>query len=82
MPLEDDPGDIGAADAVGGKLGVGAGIHPPVITGGPLPGSDRAEDAAEVPDHPGQAEIENGVDSGETLRSAFGTLPTLCLGQV
>ena len=36
MPLEDDPGDIGATDAVGGKLGIGAGVHPPEIIRRPL----------------------------------------------
>ena len=54
MPLEDDPGDIGAANAVGGKLGIGAGIHPLEIIGRPLRGGDRAEDAADVPGRHGR----------------------------
>ena len=75
MLLEDDPGDLGAGDAVGGKLGVGAGIHPPEVTGRPLPGRHRADDAADVPDRRGQGAIENRADSGETRRSASGTKP-------
>jgi len=65
VPLEDDPGDIGAADAVGGKLGIGAGIDPLEIIGRPLRGGDRAEDAPDVPDYPDQADTKNGVGNGE-----------------
>ena len=70
MSLEDDPGDLGAADAVGGKLGIGAGIQPPVITGGALPGGDRADDAADAPaDGPKcRAEAEPGHRAGEAQR--------------
>ena len=53
MPLEDDPGDISAADAVGGKPGISAGIDPLEIIGPPLRGGDGAEDASEVPDRRG-----------------------------
>ena len=70
MPYENDPGQVGAADAVGGKLGIGAGIHPLEIIGRPLRGGDRAEDAPDVPakgtDCPDQADTKNGVGNGET----------------
>ncbi len=66
MPLEDDPGDIGAADAVGGKLGVGAGIHPLEIIGRPMRGGDGAEDVADVPDRRGQGDTENCARNRET----------------
>ncbi len=70
MALEDDPGDIGAGDAVGGKPGIGAGIDAPEIIGRPLRGGDRAEDADDVPakgaDCPDQVETDNGAGNGET----------------
>ena len=69
VPLEHDPGDVGAADTVGGKLGIGAGIDPLEIIGRPLRGGDRAEEAADVVadglERPDQAEIENRA--GEAL---------------
>ena len=66
MPFEDDPGDLGAGDAAGGKLGIGAGIDAPEVIGRLLRGGDGAEDATNVPDRRGRGEIENRADSGET----------------
>ena len=66
MPFEDDPGDLGAADAFGGKLGISAGIDPLEIIGPLLRGGDGAEDASEVPDRRDQGEIEQGTGNRET----------------
>ncbi len=66
MPLEDDPSDIDAAEAVGGKPGIGAGIDPLEIIGRPLRGGDRAEEAAEIPEHPDLADTKNGAGNDGT----------------